>query len=90
MLMVPGQVYRFTIELYPISNLFKKGHRIRLTMTSSSFPKWFPNGNTGREMEQDFPVVVAMNTLYHDRERPSRIILPMIPSSGQSSDAKGR
>ena len=50
----------------------------------------FPNGNTGREMEQDFPVVVAMNTLYHDRERPSRIILPMIPSSGHSSDAKGR
>ena len=89
-LMVPGQVYRFTIELYPISNLFKKGHRIRLTMTSSSFPKWFPNGNTGREMEQDFPVVVAMNTLYHDRERPSRIILPMIPISGHSSDAKGR
>ena len=66
--------------MYPISNLFKAGHRIRMTVSSSSFPKWNPNGNTGREMDEDMPVIVAENTIYHDAERPSRVILPIIPA----------
>jgi len=75
----PGEVYPFTIELYPISNLFKRGHRIRITVSSSSFPKWYPNGNTGKEIDEDFPGVIAHNTIYHDEEHPSRMILPIIP-----------
>ena len=79
-LMTPGEVYKFVIEMYPVSNLFKAGHRIRLTVSSSSFPKWYPNGNTGREMDEDMPVIVAENTIYHDAERPSKVILPIIPA----------
>ena len=78
-LMEPGEIYEFEIEMYPVSNLFRAGHRIRLTVSSSSFPKWYPNGNTGREMDEDMPGVVAENTIYHDAERPSRVILPIIP-----------
>ena len=79
-LMTPGEVYKFTIQMYPISNLFKAGHRIRMTVSSSSFPKWLPNGNTGREMDEDMPVVIANNTIYHDAEHPSKVILPIIPA----------
>jgi putative CocE/NonD family hydrolase len=78
-LMEPGKVYRFAINIYPISNLFKAGHRIRLTVASSSFPKWYPNGNTGRELNEDFPPVVATNRIFHDREHPSRVVLPIVP-----------
>ncbi len=78
-LMTPGQIYPFALTIYPVSNRFKKGHRIRLAVTSSSFPKWYPNGNTGKEMLQDRPGVIATNTIYHDREHPSRLVLPVIP-----------
>jgi len=78
-LMTPGEVYRFEIEMYPISNAFQPGHRIRVVLSSSSFPKWYPNGNTGKEIDEDFPGVVATNTIYHDRDRPSKIVLPIIP-----------
>ncbi len=77
-LMKPGEIYRFEIEMYPISNLFLEGHRIRVVLSSSSFPKWYPNGNTGKEMDEDFPGVVATNAIYHDREHPSKIVLPII------------
>ncbi|MFQ5790658.1 MAG: CocE/NonD family hydrolase [Acidobacteriota bacterium] len=78
-LMEPGTIYPFTIEIYPLSNLFKKGHRIRLSVTSSSFPKWYPNGNTGREILEDRPGIVATNTIYHDSDHPSRLVVPVIP-----------
>lgn len=86
-LMKPNTPYTFAIEMFPISNLFKQGHRIRLTLTSSSFPKWYPNGNTGREMDDETTGVVAANTIYHDRQRPSRVILPIIPPSRATSIA---
>ena len=81
-LLTPGELYKFEIEMYPISNLFQTAHRIRITLTSSSFPKWYPNGNTGKELHEDVPGVVATNTIYHDREHPSRVVLPLIPSGG--------
>jgi putative CocE/NonD family hydrolase len=80
-LLEPGMVYRFDVDIHPFSNLFKKGHRIRLTVTSSSFPKWYPNGNTGKEIDEDRPGVVATNTVYHDGRHPSRLLLPVIPRS---------
>ena len=78
-LLEPGAIVPYRIELYPVSNVFLEGQRIRLTVTSSSFPKWYPNGNTGKEIEEDRPGVVAMNTIYHDAEHPSRLVLPVIP-----------
>ena len=84
-LMEPGTIYPFTIELYPISNYFKEGHRIRITLTSSSFPKWYPNGNTGKETDEDFPGVVATNTIYLDAEHPSKVVLPVIPRDGATN-----
>ena len=77
-LMEPDKIYPFTIEMYPLSNLFKAGHRIRITLTSSSFPKWYPSGNTGKEINEDMPGVVATNSVYHDDEHPSKIVLPII------------
>ena len=78
-LLTPGEIVPYTIELYPMSNVFLKGQRIRLTVTSSSFPKWYPNGNTGKEMMEDRPGLVATNTIYHDADHPSKLILPVIP-----------
>jgi putative CocE/NonD family hydrolase len=78
-LLEPGKIYELEIEMYPISNLFRAGHRIRVAVTSSSFPKWYPNGNTGREMDEDRPPVVAENTVYHDARRPSKVVLPVVP-----------
>lgn len=83
--MKPGEVHRFEIEIYPIANLFKKGHRVRLTMTSSSFPKWYPNGNTGKHMDEETAGVVATNTIYHDAARPSRVVLPIVPAAKATS-----
>jgi putative CocE/NonD family hydrolase len=84
-LMKPGQIYPFAIEMFPISNVFKKGHRIRVTVASSSFPKWYPNGNTGKEMDEETAFVVATNTVYHDAAHPSRIVLPIIPGGAATS-----
>ena len=78
-LLEPGAIVPYTIELYPMSNVFLTGQRIRLTVTSSSFPKWYPNGNTGKEMMEDRPGLVATNTIYHDADHPSKLILPVIP-----------
>ncbi len=75
----PGAVVPYTIELYPTSVLLQPGQRIRLAVTSSSFPKWYPNGNTGKEMLEDRPGVVARNTIHHAADTPSRLILPVIP-----------
>ena len=62
-----------------MSRVFLPEQRIRLTMTSSSFPKSCQNGNTGEELSEDRPGVVATNTIYFDADHPSRSILPEIP-----------
>ena len=77
--MAPGIIYEFTIQLYPTSNLFKAGHRIRLDISSSNFPRFDVNPNTGEPLNGHRRMVVATNTIYHDRERPSHVILPIIP-----------
>jgi putative CocE/NonD family hydrolase len=79
-LMTPGKIYHFTIQTYAISNVFKKDHRIRLTVTSSSFPRWYPNGNTGKSLDEETTSIVATNTVYHDAQHPSRFVLPIIPA----------
>ncbi|MEW4527624.1 CocE/NonD family hydrolase [Maioricimonas sp. JC845] len=82
-LMEPGEVYEFTIKLYPTSNVFKKGHRIRVDISSSNFPRFDVNPNTGEPLNRHRRTEVATQTIYHDAGHPSRIILPVIPASSQ-------
>lgn len=79
-LMTPGETYPITIELAPTSNLFQKGHRIRLDISSSNFPRFDVNPNTGEPMGRHTHIVVAHNTVYCDAEHPSHVVLPVIPS----------
>jgi len=78
-LLEPGEVYEFEIVMYPTSNVFGKGHRIRLDVSSSNFPRFDVNPNTGGPLGRDRRVVVAENAIYHDPERTSHVVLPIIP-----------
>jgi uncharacterized protein len=80
-LMVPGQVYEFTIEMYPTSLVFKKGHRIRIDISSSNFPRFDVNPNTGEPLNRNRRWAIATNAIYHDPQHPSHIVLPVIPAS---------
>ena len=77
--MNPGEIYQFIIQLYPTSNLFRAGHRIRLDISSSNFPRFDPNPNTGEPLNDHTHRVIARNTIYHDAAHPSHVILPVIP-----------
>ena len=78
-LLVPGRIYEYNIELLPTSNVFLKGHSIRLHITSSNFPFYDRNPNTGHEQGVDDEMQVAEQTIYHCEEYPSHILLPIIP-----------
>jgi putative CocE/NonD family hydrolase len=78
-LMKPGVIYPFTIEMYPTSLLFKRGHRIRLDISSSNFPRFDLNPNTGEPLNNNRRWATADNAIYHDREHPSHVVLPVIP-----------
>jgi putative CocE/NonD family hydrolase len=84
--MQPGTVYPLTVKLYPTSNIFKRGHRVRVDVSSSNFPRFDVNPNTGEPLNNNRRTVVATNTIYHDAEHPSHILLPVIPAS----QVKGR
>jgi predicted acyl esterase len=75
---VPGRVYKYTIPIYPLGNVFLKGHRLRLTVSSSSFPRWLPNHNKFMLNNEAAPWTVARNTIYHDAQHPSVVILPIV------------
>jgi hypothetical protein len=75
----PGQVYRMEIDLVGTSVAFLKGHRIRVHVTSSHFPQFDRNPNTGAPFGTTDKVRVAQQTVYHDAERPSHILLPIVP-----------
>jgi uncharacterized protein len=75
----PGAVYRIRIEAFPTSNVFKKGHRIRLDVASSNFPHFDVNSNTGEAEGRPHERRIAVNRVFLDEERPSRVILPVIP-----------
>jgi putative CocE/NonD family hydrolase len=78
-LMQPGEIYKVTVRLYPTSNVFKKGHRIRVDISSSNFPRFDINPNTGEPLNQHRQSQTAVNTIHHSDRHPSRIILPVIP-----------
>ncbi|GCE27364.1 X-Pro dipeptidyl-peptidase [Dictyobacter alpinus] len=78
-LIEPGQPYEYVIDLWATSNVFKQGHRIRVDVTSSNFPRWDRNPNTGHDLGADSELVVAQQTILHDAEHPSFITLPIVP-----------
>jgi putative CocE/NonD family hydrolase len=80
-LMNPGQLYKFNVDLWSTSNVFRKGHVLRLEVSSSNFPRFDRNLNTGEDNETGQKYFPATNTIYHDVEHPSALILPVVPSS---------
>jgi uncharacterized protein len=74
----PGQVYKFTIDVWSTSNVFLKGHILRLEVSSSNFPRFDRNLNTGEDNETGQRYISATNTIYHDAEHPSALVLPVV------------
>ncbi len=77
--LTPGKVERYELDLWATSNVFKKGHRIRVEVSSSNFPRFNRNLNTGETPATATKAVKANQTIFHDAERPSRVVLPVIP-----------
>lgn len=77
-LLKSGEVRKVTIDLLGVGNHFKKGHRIRVDISSSNFPFFDINSNTGERPGYQTHEVVAINTVYHDRDHPSHINLPVM------------
>jgi len=80
--LTPGDVAEVTIEAFPTSNLFKKGHRIRVDISSSNFPHFDVNPNTGEPEGTGLTRQVARNSVFVDQARLSRVILPIVPERG--------
>jgi putative CocE/NonD family hydrolase len=74
----PHTPFRSVIDLWATSNVFKTGHRIRLQVTSSNFPRWDRNPNTGRPLGADAVLRPAQQTILHDAEHPSHVVLPLV------------
>jgi putative CocE/NonD family hydrolase len=74
----PGKVYQYNIDLWATSNVFREGHQIRVEISGSSFPRFGRNLNTGNFFATDTSMVKARQTIYHSKEYPSCIVLPVI------------
>ncbi len=75
----PGKIYEYSIDLWATSNLFKAGHRIRLYISSSNFPRFDRNLNTGEPIAGSVRMIKAEQRIYHDQQHPSALVLPVIP-----------
>jgi uncharacterized protein len=80
-LLEPGAVTTYEIDMWSTSHVFLPGHRIRLEISSSAFPKYDRNLNTGGPIGTGTEMVVAVSSVFHDREHPSQLVLPVIPSA---------
>ena len=78
-LLTPAEVYRFTIDLWATSHVFLPGHRVRVEISSSNFPRFDRNLNTGAEQATGRQWQTALQTVFHDSRYPSHIVLPVIP-----------
>jgi putative CocE/NonD family hydrolase len=78
----PGEVYKVTVNAGVTANLFQKGHRIRVEVSSSNFPRFDRNPNTGAPIAQETKLLKASQTIFHDRERPSQLVLMVMPGRG--------
>jgi putative CocE/NonD family hydrolase len=77
--LVPGTIYHFKIDLWATSNVFLRGHRIRVEISSSNFPRFDRNLNTGKDAATNSTILKATNTVYHDANHPSVLLLPVVP-----------
>ncbi|HKE29203.1 MAG TPA: CocE/NonD family hydrolase [Bryobacteraceae bacterium] len=77
---VPGQVYQITVDAGVTGNVFLRGHRIRLEISSSNFPRFDRNPNTGTPVANETKPTKATQTVYHDQQRPSRLVLMVMGS----------
>jgi uncharacterized protein len=78
-LIEPGRVYAYDLDLWNTCQLYQKGHRIRIEISSSAFPKYDRNLNTGEALGKTTSMKVAEQKIYHDREHPSHVVLPIVP-----------
>jgi putative CocE/NonD family hydrolase len=78
-LITPGQVYEYAIDLWATSHVFRVGHRVRLEVSSSNFPRYDRNPNTGHDFGVDAELRTAQQTIFHDSPYPSHLVLPVIP-----------
>jgi len=78
-MMTPVEIYHVIIDMWATSNVFLPGHMLRLEISSSDFPRFDRNLNTGEEQARGIRIVKATNVLFHDKEHPSALILPVIP-----------
>jgi putative CocE/NonD family hydrolase len=78
-LLTPGRIYRFEVEVGSTAQVFQAGHRLRVEVTSSDFPRFDRNLNTGGRFGEEVRGQVAVNTLFHDTLRPSHLLLPVMP-----------
>src|SRR5262245_47231373 len=79
-LLEPGEVAEYRFRCYPVANLFRQGHRIRVDVTSSSFPRFSRNLNTGEDVGTGTRMEVARQTILHTSQYPSHIVLPVTAS----------
>src|SRR5678810_114114 len=75
----PGRVYEYTIDMWATSNTFLPGHRMRLEVSSSNFPRFDRNLNTGEDQATGTRMQKATQTIYHSERYPSHVVLPVIP-----------
>ncbi|GEN58994.1 CocE/NonD family hydrolase [Acetobacter nitrogenifigens] len=78
---IPGKVYEYRIKVWPTSNLFQTGHRIRLEISSSDYPQFAPNPNTGEALGDAHGAVRASQTIWHDATHQSSVVLPILPET---------
>ena len=78
-LIQPRKIYRYEIDLWVTSNVFLEGHKIRVEISSSNFPRFDRNPNTGAPFGKSAEIIKARQSIYHDIKRPSHILLPVIP-----------
>jgi len=75
----PGETYHITVDLWATSNVFLAGHKLRLEVSSSNFPRFDRNLNTGEEQARATRMVKATNMIFHDKAHPSALIVPIVP-----------
>ena len=78
-LLTSNKIYNYELDLWSTSNLFKKGHKIRVEISSSNFPRFDRNLNTGKIVAEEKNPIIATQNIYHNKQYPSHIVLPIIP-----------
>jgi putative CocE/NonD family hydrolase len=86
--MVPGEVYRLEVDLWATAQLFATGHRLRVDISSSDFPRFDRNLNTGGPVGEEVDGRVAVNKIFDDRTRPSHVLLPVLDQPISSSNRR--